>query len=326
MGIKLTVFSEQNIIGLTSQQKVLLDFDGVTDEKRLKKFLEKKRNLNHINKTIPGKPHPFLKWAGGKRQLLKTFHNHFPEHFGKFIEPFVGGGAVFFYLLPDRAILLDINEELINCFNMIKNHLDELIQHLKLHKNEKEYFYMIRSLDRDPEKYSQLSNIERASRTIYLNRCCFNGLYRVNSKGQFNVPFGKYKNPKFCDAENLRAVSFVLQNVKIISASFEKCVESAEPNDFIYFDPPYHPISKTSHFTSYTKDNFGIHSQEKLFRVFKALDKRGCKLMLSNSYSEFIHDLYEEFKILPVLAKRVINSKARKRGKIKEVLILNYDL
>ena len=269
------------------------------------------------------KPHPFLKWAGGKRQLIPQMSKYFPKNFNKYIEPFVGGGALFFYILPEKAILFDINEELINCFKVIKNNVKELIELLKNHKNEKDYYYQIRAVDRVPESYYKLSDVEKASRTIFLNRCCYNGLYRVNSKGQFNVPFGRYKNPNFCDEENLVAVSNALMNVNIIHGSFELCLNFAEKDDFIYFDPPYHPLSETSSFTSYTKENFGRESQKKLYDIFKESDERGCKLVLSNSFSDFILDLYKDYEIIILKAKRAINSDATKRGSIKEALILN---
>ncbi len=279
---------------------------------------KKKRTITN------GIPHPFLKWAGGKRQLISQMYKYFPKNFNKYIEPFVGGGAVLFYLKLKISVIIDINKELVNCYNVIKNNVKELIKLLKTHENEKNYYYKIRALDRDKEKFNKLSNIEKASRLIYLNRCCYNGLYRVNSKGQFNVPFGKYKNPNFCDEENLFAVSKVLKNVNIIHGSFEICLEHAQKGDFVYFDPPYHPISKTSSFTSYTKENFGKDSQQKLFDVFEKLDKRGCKLMLSNSYNEYIQNLYKDYKIITLGARRVINCNAEKRGNINVLLILNY--
>jgi DNA adenine methylase len=248
---------------------------------------------------------------------------YFPKNYDKYIEPFVGGGAVFFHLLPKKAILIDINEELINCYNVIKNKVYELIELLRRHKNEKEYYYEVRNLDKIPIKYNQMSEVEKASRFIYLNRCCYNGLYRVNSKGQFNVPFGKYKNPKFCDEENLINVNKALENVDLIHGSFNTCLTYARENDFVYLDPPYHPISQTSSFTGYTKENFGKDSQIELFKVFEELDKKGCILMLSNSNKNFILDLYKGFKIIFLDAKRAINSVATKRGYIKEVLVLN---
>ena len=315
--------SRQNKIEGSAKQTSLSDFTSEKTDNENRIFLKQRRRLNKQNKTIAGIPHPFLKWAGGKRQLLKQFDKYFPEQFQTYIEPFVGGGSVFFYLLPENAILMDTNGELINCYTVIQKQVEELIRSLKKHRNEKEYFYKIRNIDRNLE-FNKWSDVERASRTIYLNRCCFNGLYRVNSKGYFNVPFGKYKNPKFCDEKNLRAVNRTLQNVEINNASFETCLNFAEEGDFIYFDPPYQPLSETAHFTSYTKEGFGKEEQLKLFEVVKELDDRGCKVMLSNSYIKFILDLYKKFKIITVKAKRAINRDGTKRGEIKEALILNY--
>ena len=306
----------------TKRQKLMIEF--IENENNKWNFLDIKRTQNRKAKTIVDVPKPFLKWAGGKRQLISQMDPFFPIKFNKYIEPFVGGGAIFFYLLPKRAILMDINQELINVYNVIKNNIKELINSLKKHINEQEYYYKIRNLDRDPSIYESLTNVEKASRTIYLNRCCYNGLYRVNSKGQFNVPFGRYKNPQFCDEKNLIAVHKALKNVEIVNASFEKCLDFAEKDDFIYFDPPYVPISSSSNFTSYTKDNFGREDQIKLLDVFKALDERGCKVMLSNSYNDFILDLYKGYKINILQAKRAINSDAKKRGEIRELLITNF--
>ncbi len=273
--------------------------------------------------SISDVPRPFLKWVGGKRQLLKQMDSYLPKSFNKYIEPFVGGGAIFFYLLPETAILIDGNPILINCYTTIKTQVDSLIEALRGHKNEAEYYYSIRSADRTPE-FDQWTDVQKAARIMYMNKCCFNGLYRVNSKGYFNVPFGKYKNPKFLDEENLRAVHEVLQTVTIRSGSFELCLEYAKKDDFVYLDPPYYPITKTANFTSYTKNNFSEQDQIRLVEVFGELDKRGCKVMLSNSYCEFILDLYSDYRIELVQAKRAINSDAKKRGAIKEVLILNY--
>lgn len=320
----MTAFSKHNLLELDSKQKSLSDFNGKTDEKTILNLLGKKRRLNKAHKTIFGVPYPFLKWAGGKRQLLNKLDKYFPNHFEKYIEPFMGGGAVFFYLLPERTILIDNNEELINSFKVIQKQLEELILSLKKHRNEKEYFYKIRNVDRNLEEFSKWSNVERASRTIYLNRCCFNGLYRVNSKGHFNVPFGKYKNPKFCDEKNLYAVQNALQNAKIIAGSYEKCLNFAKKGDFIYIDPPYYPISKTSSFTSYTKGNFSENEQLHLKKVVDKLNDRGCKVLVSNSYCKFITELYGDYIINQVNAKRAINCNGSKRGKINEVLIMNY--
>ena len=302
-------------------QKSLLSFIGKGNHKI--KFIDIKRRQNKRAKNIVDVPKPFLKWVGGKRQLISQIDKYLPKEFNKYIEPFVGGGAIFFYLLPKQALLLDINKELINTYKVIKNKVSELIELLKKHKNESEYFYQIRDIDRNPDVFNKLSDIEKASRNIFMNRCCFNGLYRVNSKGQFNAPFGKYKNPKFCDVENLKAVKKALKNVKLLNSSFEKCLDFAEKGDFIYFDPPYVPISNSSNFTSYTKDNFSSNDQHKLFEVFKILDDRGCKVMLSNSYSDFILEVYKNYRVNILQAKRAINSDATKRGAIKEVLITN---
>jgi len=304
-----------------SQKLILNNMDRKNDQNPI---LSVKRNSNRENKTIRDVPYPFLKWAGGKRSLLVQFDACFPKQFNKYIEPFVGGGSVFFYLLPEKAILMDNNDELINCYLVIQNNIEELISSLKRHRYEKKYYYKIRNVDRNPEEFSQWTNIERAARTIYLNKCCYNGLYRVNSKGEFNVPFGLQKNPNFCDERNLSAVHQLLKNVKILKSSFEKCLDFAEENDFVYFDPPYQPLSETANFTSYTKEGFTQEAQIQLSEVFRELDRKGCKIMLSNSYNKLILDLYQKFRIITVNAKRAINSIASKRGEIKEVLIVNY--
>lgn len=305
----------------TLTQKSLLRFTGKDNQKI--KFIDVKRNKNKKAKTIVENPHPFLKWAGGKRQLLSQIDLYIPKSFNKYIEPFVGGGALFFYLLPKNAILNDINQDLINTYRVIKENVSELITSLKKHKNEEEYFYKIRSVDRNLDEFKTWSDVEKASRIIYLNRCCYNGLYRVNSKGYFNAPFGKYKNPKICNEENLKLVHKVLKDVKLMNISFELCLNYAKKDDFIYFDPPYVPISESANFTSYTKSSFKKEDQIKLFNVFKELDQKGCKLLLSNSYNEFILKLYKNYQINIVYAKRAINSNPDKRGEIKELLIIN---
>ena len=268
-------------------------------------------------------PRPFVKWAGGKRRLISQYESYFPKQYNKYIEPFVGGGAIFFHLLPEKGILMDINEELINCYEVIRNFVEELIVNLKKHINDKEYFYNIRALDRNEKIFPKMTNVEKASRTLFLNRTCFNGLYRVNSKGYFNTPFCQYKNPVICDEENLRACSKALKNVQIFSNSFEKCLDYAEKNDFVYLDPPYASIIPQGNYTAYTKDGFGEQDQLKLFKSFKKLDEIGCYVMLSNAYAPFILDLYKDYHIITTYARRNINSNGEKRGKIKEVLILN---
>ncbi len=296
------------------------------------------RRILHTIKTVKDfdfisflnqKPKPFVKWVGGKRQLLAQFRKlnlYPPEKFdpikNKYFEPFVGGGAVFFDLLPKHAELSDLNKELVTTYNVIKNNVDELISALKKHKNEKEYFLSIRALDT-----SKLTDVEIASRFIYLNRTCFNGLYRVNSKGQFNVPFGLNKNPLICDEVNLHRVSEALQDVVIKHQDYKEVLKKAKKGDFVYFDPPYHPLNETSSFTSYTKENFSAEDQIELRDTVLELHKRGCFVMISNSDAKFINDIYsgyESIRISKVEAGRAINSKGDKRGKIKEVLVTNY--
>lgn len=280
---------------------------------------------------IEEKPKPFVKWVGGKRQLLKQFlsmHLYPPEGFnvktGWYFEPFVGGGAVFFDLLPENAVLSDLNSDLVITYNVIKKHINELILSLKKHIYEKEYFLAVRS-----QKPEDLTDIEVASRFIFLNRTCFNGMYRVNSKGEFNVPFGKYSNPTICDEQNLRRVSKVLQNVEIKQQDYKAVIESAKPGDFVYFDPPYYPINRTSSFTSYTSESFLEKEQIELRDIYLKLHKRNCFVMLSNSDTPFINKIYSEIskegiKINKVTAGRAINSNTDKRGKITEVLVTNY--
>ncbi len=293
-------------------------------------LLADKKNLyEDVARIIAGKPKPFVKWVGGKRQLLLQFRRlnlYPPEKFsietGRYFEPFVGGGAVFFDLLPEKAFLSDLNSELVTTYNVIKNDVEILIKSLKKHKTDKEYFLKVRA--QNPTK---LSDVRTASRFIFLNRTCFNGMYRVNSKGGFNVPFGSYSNPLICDEDNLRKVSIALKNVEIKKHDYSAVLKNARKGDFIYFDPPYYPVSKTSSFTSYTSESFLEKEQIELRDTFMELDKRGCFVMLSNSDTLFINKLYSGQKgvrITKVQAGRAINSKGSGRGKITEVLVTNY--
>ena len=276
-------------------------------------------------------PRPFLKWAGGKQQLLADYERFFPPGFRRYFEPFVGGGAVFFHLwktgrLAGAAYLFDNNEELINTYLMVRDHPDELIKILAMHKerHSREYYYKIRNLDRQPGGLPALSGPERAARTIYLNKTCYNGLYRVNRKGHFNVPIGRYKKPKILDAELLVAVSCALQGVTIELRDFRSVVELAAPGDFFYFDPPYHPLSKTANFTGYTAGSFSEEDQRDLAKVFAQLTAKGCLCMLSNSYTPFILELYKGFRVETVRANRAINVNSNGRGAVAEVVVLNY--
>lgn len=273
-------------------------------------------------KTIT-KPKPFVKWAGGKRQLIEFIRSRVPQNYDRYIEPFVGGGALLFELLPPKAIISDINNELINAYLVVKNNVDELIEDLSKHKNGKRYYYFIRALNP-----TALSPIERASRFIYLNKTCYNGLYRENSKGEFNVPFGRYKNPKIIDEHNLRAVSNYLNSadVTIICADYKEICSIAKSGDFVYLDPPYYPINRKSSFTKYTKYDFTEKDHLELFYTFRELDKKGCKVLLSNSNTDYIKSLYKDYIIEEVDAIRAINCKGseRKRGRF-EVVIRNYE-
>ncbi|OHA57847.1 MAG: hypothetical protein A2114_01020 [Candidatus Vogelbacteria bacterium GWA1_51_14] len=285
--------------------------------------------FDSIAKIIDEKPKPFVKWVGGKRQLLHQFRDlglYPPEGFdpitNTYYEPFVGGGAVFFDLLPKKAELSDLNHELVTTYNVVKYDVGALIKSLHKHKYEKEYYLKIRA--KDPKK---LSSIEIASRFIYLNRTGFNGMYRVNGRDEFNVPFGKYTNPIICDEKNLRRASKVLQKVTIKQQDYKNVRKKAKKGDFVYFDPPYYPVSKTASFTSYTAEMFLEDEQTELCDIFVELHKRGCFVMLSNSDTPFINKIYSGItgvKITKVKAGRAINSKGSKRGKITEVLITNY--
>ena len=272
---------------------------------------------------IKAEIYPLVKWVGGKRQLMSDLLRNLPLHYNRYLEPFVGGGALFFALQQENSYISDMNEELINLYQVVRDNVEELIKDLHTHENNKDYYLKIRDLDR-LDNYGNISAIKRASRFIYLNRTCFNGLYRVNSKGEFNVPFGKYKNPKLVDEVNLVNVSRLLQATEIKHADFKRVLDVAKVDDFVYFDPPYMPLNETSSFTSYTKDGFGIDKQIELKNVCDELHGKGVKFMLSNSDTQFIKDLYADYEINTVYASRQVNSKASGRGKIAEVLIKNY--
>lgn len=289
----------------------------------------KDSTLDDVQKLITSKPKPFVKWVGGKRQLLRQFRElglYPPEDFNPitntYYEPFVGGGAVFFDLLPKNAELSDLNNELVIAYNVIKNNVDELIESLKKHIYEKEYYLEVRD-----KKVEDLSDVEIASRFIFLNRTGFNGLYRVNKSGQFNVPFGRHNNPAICDEGNLRRVSDALQNVTITHQDYKNILKTAKSGDFIYLDPPYYPINSTSSFTSYTVEGFLEKEQMELRDTFVKLHKKGCFVMLSNSDTSFINELYsglDGITVNKITAGRAINSKGSGRGKITEVLVTNY--
>ncbi|GHT70186.1 modification methylase [Bacteroidia bacterium] len=243
-----------------------------------------------------------------------------------YVEPFVGGGAVLFYLQPKNAIINDFNSELINVYEVVKNNLNELIIDLKQHKNESDYFYNIRQLDRTSE-FEKLGKIQRASRIIYLNKTCFNGLYRVNNAGEFNSPFGRYKNPNIVNEPVLKAVSYYLNsnNIELLNGDYEDVLKNVSDNSFVYLDPPYHPISESSNFTGYVQGGWNMFDQARLREACDDLTNRGIKFLLSNSASGFIKDQYRNYNITTVKATRTINSDADKRGEIDELLIRNYE-
>ncbi len=267
---------------------------------------------------------PFLKWAGGKSQLLPEIQKRLPSKYERYFEPFVGGGAVFFSLQPQKAILVDINSELINTYRTIRDNVDELIIDLKRHIYDKDYYYSIRNIDRDLE-YKSWSNIQKASRFIYLNKTCYNALYRVNSRQQFNTPFGRYKNPTILDEKNLRACSKILQNnVELITGNFGIIESMITSKDFVYFDPPYVPLTQTANFTSYSQKGFDETMQRELCSLCHRLNNRGVRFMLSNSSASLVLELYQPFNLEFVQASRSINSKGNRRGKVSEALVTNY--
>lgn len=244
-----------------------------------------------------------------------------------YYEPFVGAGAVLFDLQPPKAFINDVNSELINCYQVIKDDVEALIEDTKTHQmDSSEYFYKIREQDRLPA-YKEWSPVQRASRIIFLNKTCYNGLFRVNSQGHFNAPFGNYKNPTLVDEIVIRAISKYLNqnNITITLLDFEEAVKEAKKGDFVYFDPPYDPVSDTASFTGYNLGKFGKDEQIRLKTVYDKLTAKGCKVMLSNSSTDFIKDLYKEYNIITILANRNINSVGTGRGQINEFLILNYD-
>lgn len=275
------------------------------------------------------KPKPFLKWVGGKRQIIKKIKETLPAKFNNYYEPFVGGGALLFELQPKIAIINDYNRELINAYNVLSDmaKTKKLIKELLIHEsnNNKDYFYEIRSADREFEIFNKLSDIKKAARTIYLNKTAFNGMYRVNSKNEFNVPYNNNLKVKTFDNNNLKAINDYFEKNKIIilNGDFEDAVKTAKKEDFVYFDPPYDNIKEDT-FTSYTDQRFNREDQVRLYNCFKELDKKEVYVMLSNHNTPFINDLYKDYNIQIINAKRNINSNGNKRGNVEETIITNY--
>lgn len=267
---------------------------------------------------------PILKWVGGKRQLLTEITPLINQKCSTYVEPFLGGGAVFFELQPSKAIINDYNGELINVYLTVRDSAEELISLLEEYNvhNTEEYYYEVRALDRS-EDYSRMSNVEKAARIIYLNKTCYNGLYRVNSAGQFNSPYGKYKNPNIVNATTIRAMSKYLQKegIEICNSDYRDVLKRVRKGAFVYLDPPYMPISSSSSFTGYTEGGFSFEEQVILKEECDKLRKKGISFLQSNSDCPEIRELYRDYEIKTVRAKRNINSNAAKRGEINEVLI-----
>lgn len=270
---------------------------------------------------------PVLKWVGGKRQLIENFLELIPKNINLYCEPFLGGGALFFELQPKIAYVNDINENLILVYKIIRDDVENLIEELSKFKNESDFFYSVRDWDRNPEKYNSLSDVERAARIIFLNKTCYNGLYRVNNAGEFNSPFGSYKNPNIINAPVLRAVSKYLNSAQIFltSVDYAEILAEIPKKTFVYLDPPYDPISTTSNFTGYSKGGFNREEQIRLKECCDDLTEKKIKFMLSNSKTDFILDLYSSYNITTLKAKRFINSVGSGRGNIEEVVVRNYE-
>jgi DNA adenine methylase len=266
---------------------------------------------------------PFVKWAGGKGQLLSQLEPFFPSpgSYRRYFEPFLGGGAVFFHLQPERAFLSDLNAELISAYEVIRDDVDGLLNSLRRHRDGPEYYYWVRDLPRT----RAMSKVQLASRFIYLNKRCYNGLYRVNRRGEFNVPVGRYKTPpRIFDEQNLRNISRLLKNTNLRAASYELALERAGKGDFVYLDPPYQPLSATAYFTGYTKDSFGEADQAQLAEFLQQLDRRGARFLLNNHDTRQLRRLYDGFHIEVARAKRNINSRADRRDGVAELIVTNY--
>lgn len=270
---------------------------------------------------------PVVKWVGGKRQLIEDLAPLFPRRVSPYCEPFLGGGAVLFRLQPSTAYVNDINAELIQMYETIRDEVEALIAALGEHPNEEEHFYRVRDWDRDKERYNALDRVQKAARTLYLNKTCYNGLFRVNRSGEFNTPFGRYKNPNIVNAPTLRAVSAYLRRARITfsSVDYAEVLARVQRGTFVYLDPPYDPVSDTANFTGYAKGGFDRSEQIRLRECCDELNRRGVRFMLSNSATPFIREQYAAYSIATVQANRAINSNASRRGQVDEVVIRNYE-
>lgn len=288
---------------------------------------ERERKVHIVFMRKDKRVAPVVKWVGGKRQLLDVLIPLLPKRITTYCEPFVGGGAMLFRRQPATAYVNDINEELMNLYEVIRDNVEDLIIALKEHKNESDYFYEIRDWDRNREQYAKRSKVERASRMVYLNKTCYNGLFRVNNSGEFNSPFGNYKKPNIVNSETMRAVSkyFNTANIILSSKDYGEVLRELPKGSFVYLDPPYDPVSDTANFTGYSKGGFGRGEQVRLREYCDELNQRGIKFMLSNSATDFILDQYRSYNMKTVRAKRAINSVGAKRGGVDEVVVRNYE-
>lgn len=270
---------------------------------------------------------PVVKWVGGKRQLLGALEPLLPKRFRAYCEPFVGGGAMLFHLQPKKAYVNDVNPELMNLYEVIRDDVDGLLRELVTFRNDAECFYAVRDWDRDPQAYAAIDRVKRAARIVYLNKTCYNGLFRVNSAGEFNTPFGRYKNPDVVNEPTLRAVHryFHTADLTFTCTDYAEVLDGLPKGTFVYLDPPYDPVSDTANFTGYAKSGFGRGEQIRLRECCDRLDRRGIRFMLSNSATAFIREQYAKYHITVVSARRAVNSDPKKRGSVEEVVIRNYE-
>ena len=281
-----------------------------------------RKQFGSISSERVSKVKPFVKWAGGKGGIIKKLEAYFPDKFDTYFEPFVGGGAVFFHLNPPRAVINDLNRELMGVYEVVKNDVDALMAALDKQQEyveDKEYFYKMRG--KNPNR---MTPINRAARTIFLNKTCFNGIYRVNAKGIFNVPFGDMNNPTLCERENLLECSKALKNTKILSEDYKALMPRIRKGDFVYLDPPYVPLSKTAHFTSYTRGGFGEEEQNELKEFCDSLDSSGARFLLNNSDTELVRDLYSSYNFSVVEAPRSLAASASSRKSVAEAVVTNF--
>ncbi|MBR0280581.1 MAG: DNA adenine methylase [Oscillibacter sp.] len=276
---------------------------------------------------MPNPVRPVLKWVGGKRQLLPALSPLLPAGITAYYEPFLGGGAMLFHLQPQTAYANDINADLMRVYAVIRDDVDALIEALQSYRNDADFFYAVREWDRDKRSYARMSDVQKAARVLYLNKTCYNGLYRVNNAGEFNAPFGNYKRPNIVNASGLRAVSayFRRADTRFSAVDYAEALADAGPGAFVYLDPPYDPVSDTSNFTGYARGGFSRAEQIRLRECCDDLTRRGVRFMLSNSATAFIREQYRAYHITTVRARRAVNSVASRRGDVEEVVVRNYE-